>query len=204
LEVFDFDLDTEVAKKAMLKTQHSVDVDSVVLSNGDTIRFIVNESSEEGNKKYILRWTPFTKDENNKDTKKKEIKGLQSSSIVRLYPFDRILGLTLCQSVFSLFSKDDEKTGLVLYDFSAKKVGEYDLPSDLLNVELSERGVLYGIGPNRVSVYSVASEQRGRLEKMGELDLAALSLVPIGSHLLVRKDTNYLLLDSNFECVQRV
>jgi hypothetical protein len=59
----------------MLKSQHSVDIDSVIVNDSDTIRFIVNESSEEGEegekKKYILRWTPFNKDENNRDTKKK-------------------------------------------------------------------------------------------------------------------------------------
>lgn len=42
LEIFDFDVDNEVAKKAMLKAEHSVDIDSIVINDGDTIRFIVD------------------------------------------------------------------------------------------------------------------------------------------------------------------
>ena len=57
-------MDQEVAKKSMIKSQHSVDIDSVVVSEEDTIRFIVNEKGEEGEneKKYLLKWTPFKKD----------------------------------------------------------------------------------------------------------------------------------------------
>lgn len=121
-----------MAKKAMLKAEHSVDIESIVINDGDTIRFIVDEKGKEGevDKKYILRWTPFSKDENQKDTKKKEIKGTNSLSIVRLYPFNRILGITHCKKPesFSLFTKETEqKTQIVLFDYSAKKIGDYDL-----------------------------------------------------------------------------
>jgi hypothetical protein len=46
LEVFDFHLDQEVAKKSLIKSQHSVDIDSALVSDEDTIRFIVNEKGE--------------------------------------------------------------------------------------------------------------------------------------------------------------
>ena len=60
----------------MLQAKYSVDSESVIVKDEDgvvTIRFIVNEESEGegGDKKHILKWTPFTKDENGKDTKKK-------------------------------------------------------------------------------------------------------------------------------------
>lgn len=42
LEIFDFNLDREVAKKAMLKSQHSVDIESALVNDEQTIRFIVN------------------------------------------------------------------------------------------------------------------------------------------------------------------
>jgi hypothetical protein len=111
LEIYDFTTDNEISKKALLKYEHSVDIDSIVVNDADTIRFIVNESSEDGDgeiKKYILRWTPFIKDENNKDTKKKEIKGTQAFNILRLYPFNKILGMTLAKKSegFSLFSRE--------------------------------------------------------------------------------------------------
>lgn len=79
-----------------------------------------------------MKWTPFEKDETGKDTKKKEIKGSHLLGEVRLYPFNRILGLTLGKkkdsSNYAVFSnKIEEKTQIVIYDYSVKKIGEYDL-----------------------------------------------------------------------------
>lgn len=42
LEIYDLSIDNEVAKKAMVKSQHSVDANSIVVTDSDTIRFIVN------------------------------------------------------------------------------------------------------------------------------------------------------------------
>lgn len=93
----------------MVKSQHSVDANSIVVTDSDTIRFIVNESGEQedGDRKYLLKWTPFIKDENGKDTKKKEIKGAHSFDVLKLYPFNRIIALTFPKKVesFSLFTK---------------------------------------------------------------------------------------------------
>lgn len=72
-----------------------------------------------------------------KDTKKKEIKGTNNLDVVRLYPFNRILGITFWKKPesFSLFTKETEqKTQIVLFDYSAKKIGDYDLQGDLKNV----------------------------------------------------------------------
>lgn len=48
----------------MVKSQHSVDINSITVMDSNTIRFVVNQSGQEGNvdKKYLLKWTPFNKD----------------------------------------------------------------------------------------------------------------------------------------------
>lgn len=57
---------------------------------------------------------------------------------MRLYPFNRILAFTLSKKkdeTYSLFStKTESKTQVVLYDFNAKKVGDYDLAEDIENI----------------------------------------------------------------------
>ena len=208
LEIFDLAKDSQIAKKAMLQAKYSVDNESAMVMDEDgviTIRFIVNEETEEGYKKHILKWTPFNKDENQKDTKKKEIKNASKFDIVRLYPFNRILGLKKStQTSFSLFSKEnEEKTSLTLFDFSAKKVGEYDFSGDVQNVEISEKNIVYTIGQERVSIYSIDTNNKNRLEKINELDIRAISLQPYKEFLLVRKPDSFLLLDADFECVMR-
>ena len=95
LEIYDFEEDIEVAKKAMNQAKFSIDANSIVVCEGDTIRFFVKEEDEEGgeDKKYLFRWTPFQKDENQKDLKKKEIKGAKNFHSLKLYPYDRVLGV---------------------------------------------------------------------------------------------------------------
>lgn len=62
---------------------------------------------------------------------------------------------------------------------------------------------MYAIGTNRVFVYSIATELKNRLQKINELDIAALSVSPFRDYLLVRKETSFLLLDADFECIMR-
>lgn len=46
MEVYDFSEDRSVAKKAVLKLEYRIDVDSAIVSTDNTILFILNESSE--------------------------------------------------------------------------------------------------------------------------------------------------------------
>lgn len=170
------------------------------------IRFIVKEETEAENKKYILKWTPFNKDENQKDTKKKEIKGISKYESVRMNPYGRIIGLSKPKQSesFSLFAKEaDEKVSLALFDYNAKKVGEYDFAGDVQAVELSEKNQIYTVGTERVSIYAVDASNKNQLEKINELDIKALFVRPFKDFLLIRKPDSYLLLDAEFECVMR-
>lgn len=90
-----------------MQTKFTVDMDSLLVTDENIIRFIVNEEIEDGYKKFIFKWTPFvTKDE--KDTKKKEIKDAQSFDVHRLYPFNRLLAIGRSKNeegAYSLFNK---------------------------------------------------------------------------------------------------
>lgn len=68
-----------------------------------------------------------------------------------------------------------------------KKIGDYDLQGEILNVEISENNLVYTIGPNRVCIYSIATEHKNRLEKINELDISAFSVTPIRNFLLIQK-----------------
>lgn len=49
--------------------------------------------------------------------------------------------------MYDLFGKvTQNKSQVILFDFSAKKIGEYDLGSDIVQVELSSRDQLYAVG----------------------------------------------------------
>lgn len=95
-----------------------------------------------------------------------------------------------------------EKTQVVIYDFSVKKIGDYDLEGEISDVQLSSTNI-YTIGPKRINIYNIVAEKKNSMEKINELDISALSLTPIGHHLLLKKETSYLLLDDNFECIMR-
>jgi hypothetical protein len=205
MEIFDFTSDCSFAKKMTVKPQCLVDEESITACDSGTIRLLVYERGEEGDKKYLLKWTPFVKDEHSKDTKRTEIRGAQNYHNIYLYPFNRMLGLNLANTSqsFSLFSKKERNTFITLWDYSVKTVGEYELPNSVENVVLSERGTLYAVGSGRILLYSIASEHKSVLHKVAELDLDALSVAPLSSHLLIRKRGCFLLLNSDFECVMR-
>lgn len=71
MEIYDLEKDCEVAKKAVLKFEYKIDISSAIVSNNDTVRFILLEQVEGQQnevKKHIFRWSPFVED------KKKEVK----------------------------------------------------------------------------------------------------------------------------------
>ena len=94
MQIYDFEKDIEIAKKAVLKFEYQIDVDSAVVCPGEctTIRFILNEDSPEGVKKYIFRWSPFI-EEKKKEIKKREVVGAKDFDIIKIFSFDRILAV---------------------------------------------------------------------------------------------------------------
>lgn len=60
MEIYDFEKEKDVAKKAVLKLEYKIDIDSSIVGNDGSILFILNEDAEGEVKKYIFKWTPFT------------------------------------------------------------------------------------------------------------------------------------------------
>ncbi len=60
MEIYDFENEKDVAKKAVLKLEYKIDIDSSIVGNDGSILFILNEDAEGEVKKYIFKWTPFT------------------------------------------------------------------------------------------------------------------------------------------------
>lgn len=49
--------------------------------------------------------------------------------------------------MYDLFGKvTQDKSQVILFDFSAKKIGDYELGSDILQIELSSRNQLFALG----------------------------------------------------------
>ncbi len=46
MEIYDLENNVAVAKKAVLKFEYKIDVDSAVITNNDTVRFILFEQVE--------------------------------------------------------------------------------------------------------------------------------------------------------------
>jgi hypothetical protein len=87
-----------------------------------------------------------------------------------LYPFNRILALKLAKRkdelTYSLFSTNQmEKTQIVIYDFSVKKIGDYDLEGDISDVQLSATNI-YTLGPKRINIYNIVAEKKNSMEKI--------------------------------------
>lgn len=57
---------------------------------------------------------------------------------------------------FSLFAntKEQKKSQVTLFDYNAKKVGDYDFPGDITNVELSEKKI-FTIAPNKIVIFNI-------------------------------------------------
>lgn len=122
-------------------------------------------------KKHIFRWVPFAEDKK-KETKKREIIGASSFDSIKLHPFDRILTFRKSQSqeMYDLFGKATQpKSQVILFDFGAKKIGDYELAPDISCVELSSRNQIFALGKEKFTIYEMNASSKNRLEKVHEL-----------------------------------
>jgi hypothetical protein len=62
MEIYDFVKDMAIAKKAVLKLEYKIDIDSAIVGYDGSIIFILNEITEDSVKKYIFKWSPFNED----------------------------------------------------------------------------------------------------------------------------------------------
>lgn len=205
MEVYDFSQDREIAKKAVLKLEYKIDIDSSIVASDSSILFILNENTENELKKHIFRWWPFAEDKK-KEIKKREIIGGAKFDLIRLYPFDRILTFKLPQQqeMYDLFGKaTQQKSQATLFDFSAKKVGEYELSGDISQIELSARNQLFALGKEKFSVYEFNTGSKNRLEKIHEFDMTVSYIHPSSNYILLKKQGSLLVYDRDFELLMK-
>lgn len=127
MEIYDFEKDAAVAKKAVLKLQYKIDIDSAIVGLDGSVIFILNEFAEETVKKYIFKWSPFNEDKK-KESKKREIVDANTYHSIKLYPFERILTFKKGKDteMYDLFGKSTHsKSQVILFDFNSKKIGDY-------------------------------------------------------------------------------
>ena len=123
-----------MSKKGVVKLEYRIDTDSAIVTPDQTIFFILNEDTEKEIKKYIFRWSPFSEDKK-KEVKKREIMGAHQFDLIKLYPFDRLLtfkGAKGNNEMYDPFGNaPDSKSQMILLDFQAKKIGDYELSGDI-------------------------------------------------------------------------
>lgn len=106
--------------------------------------------------------------------------------------------------MYDLFGKAPEaRSQVALFDFSAKKIGDYELGGDILKVELSSRNQLFALGREKFAVYEINSSSKNRLEKIYELEMAVTFVHPFGDRLLMKKKGAFLLYDRDFELLMK-
>jgi len=72
--------------------------------------------------------------------------------------------------MYDLFGKATQSNSqITIFDFSAKKIGQYDITGDIKQIELSQNNQIYALGKDKFSIYEINSNNKNRLEKIHEL-----------------------------------
>lgn len=148
MEIFDLEKNMAVAKKAVQKLEYKIDIDSAIVSLDGSIIFLLNEVTEAETKKYIFKWSPFAEDKK-KESKKREIVDSNKYYSIKLYPFERIITFIKGKDteMYDLFGKATQsKSQVTLFDFNAKKIGDYEISGEIKQIELSQNNQIYALG----------------------------------------------------------
>lgn len=106
--------------------------------------------------------------------------------------------------MYDLFGKAAEgKSQVSLFDFAAKKIGDYELGGDIVKVELSSRNQLFALGREKFAVYDINTNSKNRLEKVYELEMAITFLHPFGDYLLMKKKGALFVYDKDFALLMK-
>lgn len=106
--------------------------------------------------------------------------------------------------MYDLFGKaTQQKSQATLFDFSAKKIGEYELSGGINQIELSARNQLFALGKEKFSVYEFNTGSKNRLEKIHEFDMTVTYIHPSNNYILLKKQGSFLLYDKDFELLMK-
>ena len=205
MEIFDLEKNIDIAKKAVMKLEYRIDIDSAIVSLDGSIIFLLNEVTEESSKKYIFRWSPFSEDKK-KESKKREIVEANKYHCIKLYPFERIVTFIKGKEteMYDLFGKATESGSQVtLFDFNAKKIGQYDISGEVKQIELGKNNQIYALGRDKFSIYEINSNLKNRLEKVHELEVAVSFMHPFDKFIIMKKEASILIYDPDFDLVMK-
>lgn len=87
------------------------------------------------------------------------------------------------------------KSQVTLFDFNAKKIGDYEISGDIKQIELSQNGQIYALGTEKFSIYEINTNQKNRLEKIHELEVAVTFIYPLENHIIMKKEGAILVYD---------
>lgn len=106
--------------------------------------------------------------------------------------------------MYDLFGKATQsKSQVTLFDFNAKKIGEYDLSADIKQLELSPNNHLYALGKDKFSIYEINPASKNRLEKIHELEVTVSFVYPLDNYIIMKKDSSILIYDRDFELLMK-
>ena len=123
-----------------------------------------------------------------------------------MYPFERIITFIKGKEVdmYDLFGKATQANSQVsLFDFNAKKIGQYDIAGDIKHIELSQDNQIYALGRDKFSIYTINSSHKNRLEKVHELEVAVSFIHPFDSFIIMKKEASILIYDRDFDLVMK-
>lgn len=95
------------------------------------------------------------------------------------------------------------KSQVTLFDFNAKKIGDYEISGDIKQIELSQNGQIYALGTEKFSIYEINTNQKNRLEKIHELEVAVTFIYPLENHIIMKKEGAILVYDKEFDLVMK-
>ena len=106
--------------------------------------------------------------------------------------------------MYDLFGKATQANSQVsLFDFNAKKIGQYDIAGDIKQIELSQDNQIYALGRDKFSIYTINSSHKNRLEKVHELEVAVSFIHPFDSFIIMKKEASILIYDRDFDLVMK-
>lgn len=90
-----------------------------------------------------------------------------------------------------------------MFNFDAKKIGDYDLNGKIDKVEMANENKLYVVADEKLSIYSIDTSAKNRLEKIHELEVNLTSLSPFSDFLLIQRQNIFTIYDSDFELLMK-
>ena len=106
--------------------------------------------------------------------------------------------------MYDLFGKATQSNSqITIFDFSAKKIGQYDITGDIKQIELSQNNQIYALGKDKFSIYEINSNNKNRLEKIHELEVAVSFIYPFEHYIIMKKEASILIYDRDFDLVMK-